>query len=87
VSRGAFPAYCAFPSRDVVDEVVTGALEIQRGSETLPAQVERMEQRPMFKMNRSSFAERALTFRFFGAGGVRYAAVAAAHLPASGGRG
>jgi len=64
VSRGAFPAYCASHRGDVVDEVVTGALEISERFGNLAAQVERMEQRPMFKDEQIEFAERALTLRF-----------------------
>lgn len=64
VSRGAFPAYCVSHRGDVVDEVVNGALEVSERFGVLAAQVERMEQRPMFKDEQIEFAERALTLRF-----------------------
>jgi hypothetical protein len=64
VSRGAFPAYCAPHRGDVVDEVVTGALEVSERFGSLAAQVERMEQRPMFKDEQIEFSERALALRF-----------------------
>jgi hypothetical protein len=64
VSHGAFPAYCVSHRGDVVDEVVTGALKISEQFEGLARQVERMEERPMFKDEQIAFAERALALRF-----------------------
>src|SRR5437016_8202928 len=49
VSRGAFPAVCVAHRGNVVDEVVTGALEIAERFESLARQVEHMEQRRLFK--------------------------------------
>jgi len=65
VSRGAFPAYCVpHRGRNVVDEVVTGALKLSENFERLAAQVERMEQRHLFKDEQLRFAERALALRY-----------------------
>lgn len=64
VSRGAFPAVCFSHRGDVVDEVVTGALETAERFEGLATQVGRMEERPMFKDEQIAFAERALTIKF-----------------------
>jgi hypothetical protein len=64
VSRGAFPAYCVPHRGNVVDEVVTGALKLSENFERLAAQVERMEQRYLFKDEQLRFAERALALRY-----------------------
>jgi hypothetical protein len=64
VSRGAFPGYCVSHRGDIVDEVVAGALKLSERFESLAAQVERMEQRRMFKDEQLRFAERALALRF-----------------------
>jgi hypothetical protein len=64
VSRGAFPGYCVPHRGDIVDEVVGGALKLSERFESLAAQVERMEQRRMFKDEQLRFAERALALRF-----------------------
>ena len=64
VSRGAFPAYCVPHRGNVVDEVVTGALKLSENFERLAAQVERMEQRHLFKDEQLRFAERALALRY-----------------------
>jgi hypothetical protein len=64
VSRGAFPAFCVPHRGDVVDAVVTGALEMSERFESLATQVERMESRPMFKDEQVEFAERALALRY-----------------------
>ena len=64
VSQGAFPAYRVSHRGDVVDEVVTGALEVSERFGSLAAQVERMEHRPMPKDEQIRFAERALAVRF-----------------------
>jgi hypothetical protein len=64
VSRGAFPAYRVSHRGDVVDEVVTGALEVSERFDSLAAQVVRMEHRAMPKGEQIGFAERALALRF-----------------------
>ena len=64
VSRGAFPAYCVPHRGDVVDAVVSGALEVSERFELLAANVERMENRPMFLEEQVGFAERALALRY-----------------------
>lgn len=64
VSRGAFPAYCVSHRGNVVDEVVTAALNIAERFEALADQVERMERRPMHRDEQIDFAERALALRF-----------------------
>jgi hypothetical protein len=64
VSRGAFPAYCVPHRGNVVDEVITGALKLSENFESLAGQVERMEQRRLFKDEQSRFAERALALRY-----------------------
>ena len=64
VSRGAFPAYCVPHRGDVVDAVVSGALEVSERFELLAANVERMESRPMFLEEQVGFAERALALRY-----------------------
>lgn len=64
VSHGAFPGYCASHRGNLVDEVIAGALKLSEQFESLAAQVERMEQRRMFKDEQLRFAERALALRF-----------------------
>lgn len=64
VSRGAFPAYCVSHRGNVVDQVVTGALQIAEQFEALARLVEHMESRPMFKDEQIAFAEGALALRF-----------------------
>ena len=64
VSQGAFPSVCVAHRGNVVEEVVTGALEISGRFDLLARQVERMEQRRMLKDEQLQFAERALAFRF-----------------------
>ena len=64
VSRGAFPAYCVSHRGNIVDDVIAGALELAERFESLAAQVERMEQRRLFKDEQLAFAERALALRF-----------------------
>lgn len=64
VSRGAFPAYCVSHRGDVVDEVVVGALQMAEQFDSLAAQVERMEQRRMYKDEQLAFAEAALALRY-----------------------
>lgn len=64
VSRGAFPTICVSHRGNVVDEVVTGALQISERFDRLAAQVERMEARQMFKDEQLAFAERALALKY-----------------------
>ena len=64
VSKGAFPAYCVSHRGNVVDEVVAGALKLSENFERLASQVERMEQRRLFKDEQVSFAGRALALRY-----------------------
>lgn len=64
VSRGAFPAYCVSHRGNIVDDVIAGALQVAERFESLAAQVERMEQRRLFKDEQLAFAERALALRF-----------------------
>ena len=64
VSRGAFPAYCVSHRGNIVDDVIAGALELAERFESLATQVERMEQRRLFKDEQLAFAERALALRF-----------------------
>jgi hypothetical protein len=64
VSRGAFPAYCVSHRGNIVDDVIAGALELAERFEILATQVERMEQRRLFKDEQLAFAERALALRF-----------------------
>jgi len=64
VSRGAFPAFCVSHRGNIVDDVIAGALELAERFESLAAQVERMEQRRLFKDEQLGFAARALALRF-----------------------
>lgn len=64
VSRGAFPAYCVSHRGNVVDDVITGALEISERFGSLAVQVEQMERRRLLKDEQLQFAERALALRF-----------------------
>ena len=82
VSQGAFPAYCVSHRGDVVDEVVTGALEVSERFGSLAAQVERMEQRPMLKDEQIAFRGAGAGPAVSRLGGERHAAVAAPDLPA-----
>ncbi len=64
VSRGAFPTICVAHRGNVVDEVVTGALQISERFDRLAAQVERMQAREMFKDEQLAFAGRALALKY-----------------------
>ena len=64
VSRAAFPGYCVSHRGNVLDEVIAGALKVAERFESLAAQVERMEQRRLFKDEQLAFAKRALALRF-----------------------
>ena len=64
VSHGAFPTFSVAHRGNVVDDVVAHALGICGRFEVLAAQVERMEQRQLFKDEQLRFAERALALRY-----------------------
>ena len=64
VSRGAFPTFSVPHRGNIVDDVVAHALGIAERFDALAAQVERMEQRQLFKDEQLRFAERALALRY-----------------------
>lgn len=64
VSVGAFPAYCVAHRGDVVDQVVTAALEASERFEALASRVERMELRRLDRGEQMEFAGKALALRF-----------------------
>ena len=64
VSRGAFPTICVAHRGDVVDQVVSGALEISERFGRLAVQVERMEGRNLVKDEQLQFAGRALALKY-----------------------
>ena len=64
VSMGAFPSVRVAHRGDIVEEVVTSALEISERFGVLAGQVERMEHRQLQKEEQIQFAERALAIRF-----------------------
>ena len=64
VSRGAFPTFSVPHRGNIVDDVVAHALGIAGRFDVLAAQVERMEQRQLFKDEQLRFAERALALRY-----------------------
>jgi hypothetical protein len=64
VSLGAFPSVRVAHRGDIVEEVVTSALELAERFGALAAQVERMEKRQLQKEEQIQFAERALAIRF-----------------------
>jgi Domain of unknown function (DUF932) len=64
VSMGAFPSVRVAHRGDIVEEVVTSALEIAERFGVLAGQVERMEHRQLQKEEQIQFAERALAIRF-----------------------
>jgi hypothetical protein len=64
VSMGAFPSVRVAHRGNIVDEVVTSALEISERFGVLAGQVERMENRQLQKDEQLVFAERALAIRF-----------------------
>lgn len=64
VSQGAFPMIRVPHRGEVVDAVITGALEMAERFERLALEVERMERRAMFKDEQVDFATRALSIRF-----------------------
>jgi uncharacterized small protein (DUF1192 family) len=61
---GAFPSVRVAHRGDIVEEVVTSALEISERFGILAGQVERMERRQLQKDEQIQFAERALAIRF-----------------------
>ena len=63
-SRGAFPTFSVAHRGNIVDDIVAHALGISERFEVLAAQVERMEQRRLFKDEQIRFAEQALTLRY-----------------------
>jgi hypothetical protein len=64
VSQTAFPAFKVSHRGDVVDEVVSGAIEVSERFGSLAAQVERMERRAMARDEQVRFAEQALAVRY-----------------------
>jgi hypothetical protein len=64
VSAGAFPSVRVAHRGDVVEEVVTSALEMSERFVVLADQVKRMESRLLSKVEQVAFAERALAIRF-----------------------
>jgi hypothetical protein len=64
VSRGAFPTFSVPHRGNVVESVVAHALGMSERFDVLAVQVERMEQRRLFKDEQIRFAERALTLRY-----------------------
>jgi hypothetical protein len=64
VSRAAFPTFSVPHRGNIVDDVVAHALGIAERFDVLAAQVERMEQRQLFKDEQLRFAERALALRY-----------------------
>ena len=64
VSRTAFPTQCVRHRGNIVDEVVTGALQMTERFETLATQIEQMERRRLAKEEQVQFAERALELRY-----------------------
>lgn len=64
VSMGAFPSVRVAHRGDIVEEVVTSALEISERFGVLASQIERMERRQLQKDEQLQFAERALAIRF-----------------------
>jgi hypothetical protein len=64
VSVGAFPSFRVAHRGDIVEEVVASALEVSERFGVLAGQVQRMEQRILFKDEQTAFAERALAVRF-----------------------
>lgn len=64
VSQGAFPMVRVNHRGDVVDAVITGALEMAERFEDLAGQVERMERRSMSQAEQIDFASQALVVRF-----------------------
>jgi len=64
VSMGAFPSVRVAHRGNIVEEVITGAIEMSERFGVLAGQVERMEHRQLQKEEQLQFAERALAIRF-----------------------
>ena len=64
VSRSVFPTLSVAHRGNIVDDVVTHALGLSERFDILAAQVERMEQRRLFKDEQLAFAGRALALRY-----------------------
>ena len=64
VSMGAFPSVRVAHRGDIVEEVVTSALEMSERFGALAGQIDRMEHRLLKKDEQIQFAERALAIRF-----------------------
>ena len=64
VSVGAFPTFCVAHRGNVVDQVVTAALEASERFEALANRVERMELRRLDRGEQIGFAGKALALRF-----------------------
>jgi hypothetical protein len=64
VSRGTFPTFSVPHRGNVVENVVAHALSLSERFDDLAAQVERMEQRHLYKDEQIRFAQRALALRY-----------------------
>ena len=64
VSRGAFPTLVVSHRGDIVDEVISGALEVSERFELLAGRVEHMEQRQLVRDEQLLLAEGALALRY-----------------------
>jgi hypothetical protein len=64
VSVGGFPSIRVAHRGDIVEEVVSGALQMTERFEVLASQVERMEQRMLGRNEQIGFAEQAIALRW-----------------------
>lgn len=64
VAAESFPSIRVSHRKDVVDEVVTGALQLAERFEDLARQVERMQQRLLYQDEQQELADRALALRY-----------------------
>jgi len=64
VATGTFPSVRVMHRHDVVDAVVTGAIELSERFEQLAHEVRLMEQRLLFRDEQRHLAERALSLRY-----------------------
>ena len=85
VSRGRLPDGACPIAADVVDDVITGALEMAERFDALAGQVERMEQRLLLKDEQLEFAAEALAIRFADICAVGHVAFVAAGRTPDGG--
>lgn len=67
VSQAAFPQICVAHRGNVLDQIVTAALELAEQFDSLAAQVERMQTRFLEEKEQMQLARRALALRFLGA--------------------